>query len=183
MSGWTNTRATFSPHAWGCSVVVPGVSGLRVVFPTRVGMFRLLWSMVLFLVCFPHTRGDVPSALRSSQPIRRFSPHAWGCSESQRTPGHSGQVFPTRVGMFRKRTTKAVGRHKFSPHAWGCSGHLTFALRFKGVFPTRVGMFRGTRPAPCRSRGFPHTRGDVPCLALIRQTLSWFSPHAWGCSV
>ena len=74
------TPAACSPHTWGCSDH-PEISAPRfIVFPTHVGMFRH-FALVLWLrTGFPHTRGDVPSTLRSTQSHILFSPHTWGCS-------------------------------------------------------------------------------------------------------
>ena len=172
----------FSPHAWGCSVLSESQKPAMPVFPTRVGMFRLQYNHRLGEVCFPHTRGDVPSTSIIGAFGVRFSPHAWGCSVPWQKWPIGNWVFPTRVGMFldcsgRGRAPRRFPHTrgdvpdsammnkmsaKFSPHAWGCSDALLPRVRAPGVFPTRVGMFLvengNLLPRAC----FPHTRGDVP---------------------
>ena len=134
---------------------------------------------------------------------RWFSPHAWGCSDFTLTSNATVEVFPTRVGMFRKSGFRSRRRRSFphtrgdvpcldliypfgklfSPHAWGCSGHRRLPLRPRDVFPTRVGMFLAVDASPVYYIRFPHTRGDVPKIIAIALVLAAFSPHAWGCSV
>ena len=104
--------------------------------------------------------------------------------------------------MFRSRTTSAdmdggfphtrgdvpcvviptTVQAAFSPHAWGCSAQRVPERGRPLVFPTRVGMFRAHPRGEGRSRGFPHTRGDVPTTLESTRATRAFSPHAWGCS-
>ena len=174
---------SFSPHAWGCSVVQLHMGAARRVFPTRVGMFRQYNFWSLCRSRFPHTRGDVPLARAMIGRAGKFSPHAWGCSDVRRTGARQGVVFPTRVGMFlgfERPCVKCVRfphtrgdvpsaqpkpetPKPFSPHAWGCSWCvLVISILL---------------------RGFPHTRGDVPGNHQVFHSRHQFSPHAWGCSV
>ncbi len=60
----------FSPHAWGWTASVFVHGGLRVVFPTRVGMDRSTVSTRPSACCFPHTRGDGPCSC----------PRRWHCN-------------------------------------------------------------------------------------------------------
>ncbi len=134
-------RAKFSPPAWGCSGFAP-LRALSVeVFPTRVGMFRLIKWPGMRDGGFPHPRGDVPFMPFLSANVVLFSPPAWGCSEYFGVGTITLSVFPTRVGMFRflyviqacragfphprgdvpKITREAEDGYAFSPPAWGCS--------------------------------------------------------------
>ena len=70
----------FSPHAWGWSAPRPPRSTLAPVFPTRVGMVRILPPEVISAGSFPHTRGDGPTRMCNRRPPMKFSPHAWGWS-------------------------------------------------------------------------------------------------------
>ena len=192
----------FSPHAWGCSVIINGQAVHVDVLPTRVGMFRRPAPNRRTATCSPHTRGDVPRSAAPNRSAAVFSPHAWGCSGDYHYTPSRGFVLPTRVGMFRmyflKSPPSTCSPHTrgdvpykfahtriaraFSPHAWGCSDIIVNRLSIIIVLPTRVGMFR--RPSP--TRGFssrsPHTRGDVPLWATLAFHGRRFSPHAWGCS-
>jgi len=154
----------FSPHAWGCTVIHSQRAAHSIVFPTRVGMYRPCCGNQGGESRFPHTRGDVPIAMKS-----RAMP---------------ATVFPTRVGMYRRCEWVAGDVFEFSPHAWGCTerrarvgrsdvgfphtrgdvpalpGHAQLCQH---VFPTRVGMYR---------------RAVVVAVPDFK-----FSPHAWGCTV
>ncbi len=179
----TLSCTVFSPHAWGCSAFhLPDAVGVD-VFPTRVGMFRRGPCRSRSCSCFPHTRGDVPTAVMFWTLLVVFSPHAWGCSGNRHGRGARHDVFPTRVGMFRVHGVHRRDDAAFSPHAWGCSELEKEKRHGSNVFPTRVGMFRtAPRPRQCPS-SFPHTRGDVPTFSTLSAPSSTFSPHAWGCSV
>ncbi len=152
---------------------------------------------------FPHTRGDGPRAEFMEQIYPAFSPHAWGWSAESFNQGDLRVIFPTRVGMVRRRArtrgrtddfphTRGDGPIKraavhpgllFSPHAWGWSVIMPFSRHRKDIFPTRVGMVRiAVRPED-RIFHFPHTRGDGPSRPPVRAGGRKFSPHAWGWSV
>ena len=112
------------------------------------------------------------------------------------------EVFPTRVGMFRRISGEVHRRagfphargdvpstpatftapFVFSPRAWGCSVLGRRQHRDNHVFPTRVGMFRFWRSARSTGRSFPHARGDVPKYRYRKDGGGKFSPRAWGCS-
>ena len=152
----------FSPRAWGCSAYIFFPVDNWLVFPTRVGMFRLKMTAKNEKPCFPHARGDVPAGMTMSDLCGKFSPRAWGCSVTPESRCQAHRVFPTRVGMFRHGRSVAPtpicfphargdvpnfvtipsGSTMFSPRAWGCSVCRRNALPPGRVFPTRVGMFR-----------------------------------------
>src|ERR1035441_6995163 len=95
----------------------------------------------------------------------RYSPPAWGWSVlAERAPQY-GSVFPTRVGMVRRRWRGAARRNgiphprgdgpgfdfihrhhaMYSPPAWGWSALHCLQHLGAPVFPTRVGMVRHRR--------------------------------------
>ena len=131
----------FSPLAWGCSGLPKHRRGAPLVFPTRVGMFRVKPFVRTSTACFPHSRGDVPRMLPGLKVSVKFSPLAWGCSGTYAPGARRNQVFPTRVGMFRTPIVFGCSRQgfphsrgdvpasaafgdglrSFSPLAWGCS--------------------------------------------------------------
>ncbi len=199
----TSSRATFSPHAWGCSFDFSHHRLGRHVLPTRVGMFRTAPPAPSAPGGSPHTRGDVPSVSGREKNAFWFSPHAWGCSALSPSSGLTHTVLPTRVGMFRsgsclcryylssphtrgdvpRMVCPLVHLPMFSPHAWGCSERMARRAGRPSVLPTRVGMFRGLISGAASWWGSPHTRGDVPFSVYLKHAIGTFSPHAWGCSV
>src|SRR5437867_11475039 len=91
--------SAFSPHAWGWSVCTRSASIDLIVLPTRVGMVRVDVERSENHVGSPHTRGDGPSGQPVLDMFNKFSPHAWGWSDSQQTALALALVLPTRVGM------------------------------------------------------------------------------------
>ncbi len=99
-SQFSPSHVVFSPHAWGCTGASPSSGGRFNVFPTRVGVYRVLVRLFMFNSSFPHTRGGVPGL--DYQPARtgRFSPHAWGCTDRERGYHLDRPGFPhTRGGV------------------------------------------------------------------------------------
>ena len=70
------------------------------VFPTLVGMFRLVIMATDQQKSFPHARGDVPLFLADALRYQVFSPRSWGCSYSENRRDSNALVFPTLVGLF-----------------------------------------------------------------------------------
>ncbi len=113
-------------------------------------------------MCFPRTRGDVPSMIWRSRSLPPFSPHTRGCSCCWWDWGY---------------------RRGFSPHTRGCSHHLVRQDRRHGVFPAYTGMFLiGMAPAVMLVR-FPRIRGDVPLTNSREEQGTQFSPHTRRCSL
>ena len=139
------------------------ISGFDYVFPTPVGMFRILKDLLRYSRRFPHARGDVPSTRDAAAMREAFSPRPWGCSARLLAKQERRGVFPTPVGMFLVEThdvdelrsfphargdvptgadTPSI-HPAFSPRPWGCSETLKIKFSTSAVFPTPVGMFRG----------------------------------------
>ncbi len=138
------SRLCFSPREWGCSDVRGGYVPKFFLFPTRVGMFRHCSFQPSRALPFPHASGDVPSYKSIVEIATIFSPREWGCSEGEEIEIDDEELFPTRVGMFRRRAvsrpcwrpfphasgdvppglTVAGVIINFSPREWGCSGSL-----------------------------------------------------------
>ena len=90
--------------------------------------------------------------------------------------------FPTRVGMARRRTHKALELKRFphprgdgpteprtsnldrliSPPAWGWPVSAENTADIFQDFPTRVGMARSEIISATKRNRFPHPRGDGP---------------------
>ena len=69
-----------SPHPWGCFRWIILMSGIRMVFPTPVGVFPYVGAR--------YAR------------IRQSSPHPWGCFSREPFFWGGLGVFPTPVGVF-----------------------------------------------------------------------------------
>jgi len=192
----------FSPPAWGWSVLHVGALRDFEVFPTRVGMVRMSSTPAISQSGFPHPRGDGPSAACSIVAPDWFSPPAWGWSAMKSAGDNPQAVFPTRVGMVRRRSddfpqgkrfphprgdgpysmTSARTSLWFSPPAWGWSDAGAGIRGGAEVFPTRVGMVRVNQFTIHRSPCFPHPRGDGPVFPGSLASEPKFSPPAWGWS-
>jgi len=189
-----------SPHPWGWTGLPIVFVYSAKVFPTPVGMNRIIpqhWGVGYGV---PHTRGDEPSSEISSTIASPCSPHPWGWT-ARKLPKIAGwTVFPTPVGMNRRLWNPAQYRWcvphtrgdepprwqtgctstKCSPHPWGWTvGMLNFQM-MRQVFPTPVGMNRSTTTTASWCTGVPHTRGDEPLRLSLEGNLDACSPHPWG---
>src|ERR1039458_7073787 len=195
-------RSRYSPPAWGWSVGVGGGLVFALVFPTRVGMVRARLLRAGMWQGIPHPRGDGPSASAAGLFSLWYSPPAWGWSAHDFFAQACGRVFPTRVGMVRRRRRRACFRFGiphprgdgprttssrrhvagYSPPAWGWSVGVGGGLVFALVFPTRVGMVRARLLRAGMWQGIPHPRGDGPSASAAGLFSLWYSPPAWGWS-
>ena len=76
---YTILSARYSPHAWGWTHINQRTIYRTWVFPTRVGVDRLIMFLWSKCWCIPHTRGG--------------GPYHWLFNAENLT------VFPTRVGV------------------------------------------------------------------------------------
>src|SRR5690606_41547683 len=97
------------PRAWGCTVNGPPKPALEAVVPTRVGVYRAVFSILLFAPSRPHARGGVPGITTIITCRHWSSPRAWGCTGKVRCGWSGSRVVPTRVGVYRSRTRSAAG--------------------------------------------------------------------------
>ena len=72
----------FSPRVWGCTDAREGLD--------------------LNISSFPHACGDVPDETEKARENLQFSPRVWGCTAVDIVFLRRDDVFPTRVGMYRK---------------------------------------------------------------------------------
>jgi len=155
-------RQPFSPQAWGCTAQQRAWQSGAAVFPTGVGVYRLMAKKAA-----------------TRQP---FSPQAWGCTEPGENFSEAPGVFPTGVGVYRSQRPSAIWATRFphrrggvpqkihrwrppamfSPQAWGCTVDPIWHIHNDAVFPTGVGVYR------VDGAGNP--------------ALDKFSPQAWGCT-
>ena len=172
------------------------------VFPTPVGMVRSFLRAETAATSFPHARGDGPEFENEKRDPRKFSPRPWGWSVVSAISDRRMPVFPTPVGMVRKREPSARlgmrfphargdGPHSacgtppvsaFSPRPWGWSVILKQHPDRANVFPTPVGMVRVHRSYNGGRTRFPHARGDGPTWNNREFDWSKFSPRPWGWS-
>ena len=107
-----------SPRAWGCFLPHQRPRVERLVFPTRVGVFLHVRLDLIEVGGLPHARGGVSFKALRDEPVAWSSPRAWGCFSGNRSPRCPQGVFPTRVGVFLKRT-KGGRTSSGLPHARG----------------------------------------------------------------
>ena len=161
----TTTRivpSQYSPRPWGWT-------GLRTrdlrgaqVFPTPVGMDRAWTGSSSTCAGIPHARGDGPCVDWFFFDLRRYSPRPWGWTGARAACAVFAGVFPTPVGMDRRRIEDARkecgiphargdGPHcvassgrpcEYSPRPWGWTARPVRGRFVHGVFPTPVGMDR-----------------------------------------
>ena len=150
----------------------------------------------------PHTRGDGPTSEGEVGVMKKFSPHAWGWSDTLARYFENVAVLPTRVGMVRIvsrdatrsgssphtrgdgpfRLYSAEERARFSPHAWGWSGTLARTAGEPSFSPHAWGWSdRLIRRESCENV-LPTRVGMVRASELLVTRLIRFSPHAWGWS-
>ena len=155
-------RKPFSPRPWGWSFYFFFTFIHSCVFPTPVGMVRVVSLDPRSGNRFPHARGDGPITYSKDKNYLLFSPRPWGWSVVPEFTADVGIVFPTPVGMVRvsfgfqfkarsfphargdgpKSSLRWPRWGMFSPRPWGWSEVKDDAGQSQGVFPTPVGMVR-----------------------------------------
>ncbi len=91
----------FSPRTWGWSGIPRPQTRYLKVFPTHVGMVRMIVANIIQHAGFPHARGDGPRLVQWTGTDEVFSPRTWGWSASVEDIKKRMFVFPTHVGMVR----------------------------------------------------------------------------------
>ena len=154
--------AKFSPRAWGWSECSPRRRLRGCVLPTCVGMVRAPRTSLEYVARSPHVRGDGPSCLISSSPLRSFShvrgdgptddlviwshvgfsPRAWGWSVETASSSLASQRSPHVRGDGPAAPGSEQEQGLFSPRAWGWSGPRIERRGLAQVLPTCVGMVR-----------------------------------------
>ncbi len=92
-----------SPRPWGCFYQFCNISCDIVVFPTPVGVFLLITTLLVRFFCLPHARGGVSDHQRGFMLTKWSSPRPWGCFYDDGKLGNSPEVFPTPVGVFPEK--------------------------------------------------------------------------------
>ena len=135
---------------------------MSAVFPTPVGMDRLVLPAAAGGRSIPHARGDGPDEQGKPRPGYRI-PHARGDGPGSRE-------------LFRDLFW-------YSPRPWGWTDVTVFATRPILVFPTPVGMDRSASRGISQTRSIPHARGDGPMARGGRSGRHEYSPRPWGWTV
>ncbi len=92
-----------SPRAWGWTAVSEQRVVYAAVFPTRVGVDRMRYSISSWRTRVPHARGGGPTTSWAGTCRSSCSPRAWGWTGQCAHPAADFRVFPTRVGVDRLR--------------------------------------------------------------------------------
>ncbi len=152
----------FTPHAWGWICIRHPRSSDAKVYPTCVGMDRLIKPSQQSTNRLPHMRGDGSKLLILVPISMKFTPHAWGWIGMEKITLRAEDVYPTCVGMDRlinrlfswigglphmRGDGSLTGFHEwlkiqFTPHAWGWIVSSMWRLLWARVYPTCVGMDR-----------------------------------------
>ncbi|SVX19651.1 Domain of uncharacterised function (DUF2825) [Klebsiella pneumoniae] len=170
-----------SPRTWGCFLIEWAKTLVRIVFPTHVGVFLLLFAVSFAPQCLPHARGGVSGGPYGAERRVTSSPRTWGCFPGGGKRCSRVPVFPTHVGVFliaagyvQKKAclpharggvsvvqiTPQISRQS-SPRTWGCfCQHRQKPPRLR-VFPTHVGVFPLLSTGYSLPRCLPHARGGV----------------------
>ncbi len=72
-------RQLSSPRTWGCFLAKTSSRALAFVFPTHVGVFLGLGTLVSLGFSLPHARGGVSTDEGTHRNRRKSSPRTWGC--------------------------------------------------------------------------------------------------------
>ncbi len=172
----------YSPRPWGWTDAATCRVHSLVVFPTPVGMDRLMKKISRASRRIPHARGDGPCAVNSLRKLLAYSPRPWGWTGLRERQRSQRYVFPTPVGMDRLQRGLCVEdgsiphargdgpAHVFvlpcpctySPRPWGWTAGVPQEGIDGSVFPTPVGMDRKSPSVLEAPGGIPHARGDGP---------------------
>ena len=158
----------------------------RVVFPTYVGVFPVMFCLFGWSVGLPHVRGGVSKESWRLSEDAASSPRTWGCFLRRQHGNCGGGVFPTYVGVFPKKPPglqntfclphvrggvsfflgKLFARHLSSPRTWGCFPVKPPGAAMGEVFPTYVGVFLSLTLSRSFLLRLPHVRGGVSNIQL-----------------
>ena len=89
-----------SPRTWGCFSLQPWPGPYRLVFPTHVGVFLMVFKRTQANARLPHARGGVSVKAFRPEFDGWSSPRTWGCFWVLDFLGQRVAVFPTHVGVF-----------------------------------------------------------------------------------
>ncbi len=132
----------YSPRTWGWTEWTHDACAPKVVFPTHVGMDRLVLPHHGRRFSIPHARGDGPESVLALVKAFAYSPRTWGWTAIREVPVLLDRRIPHARG---DGPWNYVGRAEFppySPRTWGWTDPWGMPLRAGGVFPTHVGMDR-----------------------------------------
>ena len=96
------TSRQFSPQAWGWTVWNTTLEAAHDVFPTGVGVDRMVRQFPTTLSVFPTGVGVDRAAEALLRLPLPFSPQAWGWTVKHAVTMNGRAVFPTGVGVDRR---------------------------------------------------------------------------------
>ncbi len=117
------------------------------VFPTHVGVYLTMSLTAPEFVVFPTHVGVYRRANKEAHLPISF-PHTRGGVPSVK---NSSTVIPS-----------------FSPHTWGCTYLIKNPVLRNAVFPTHVGVYLLKHIPTSSMVCFPHTRGGVPHIVIVK---------------
>ena len=104
--------APLTPHARGCTAHCAPCWRIPAAYPARAGMYLCRRRSRSDARGLPRTRGDVPVCDTLSTSPMWLTPHARGCTHSERQPSQRQHAYPARAGMYppRRRAPGFVSR-------------------------------------------------------------------------
>ena len=133
---------TYSPRKWGWTEPVPTNLSDRAVFPTQVGMNRIVVLSERTYWSIPHASGDEPLiAMSNSETLA---------------------VFPTQVGMNRRLVQFQHNWVLYSPRKWGWTAHSSQTSVPTGSIPHASGDEPNPYYDMLKTMRIPHASGDEP---------------------
>ena len=170
-----------SPRPWGCFSHLGDGEAEIAVFPTPVGVFPDAQTVERLRQSLPHARGGVSPHHPADGEEPSSSPRPWGCFRGKAGQDNRRDVFPTPVGVFRKRDPRA-GRRSSLPHARGGVSVSVHAEPFIAKSSPRPwGCFYVFSLLLVSIPGLPHARGGVSVFPGDYNSLDPSSPRPWGC--
>lgn len=113
------------PRMWEC-IVDSSFNALRTdVYPTYVGMCRVVSSWRLMMESLSHVCGNVSFGLQLGLLHDVFIPRMWECLDLSSRKLFSARVYPTHAGMSRKRRGRITNCMRLS-HVCGNGSKAKF---------------------------------------------------------
>ena len=193
-------RRVCSLRMWGLRVGPVRALGEAVMFPTHVGIARIVCTLLDLLANVPYACGDCADKRSRSLTVPPCSLRMWGLRVLLSATVDAVAMFPTHVGIAREPSVRNVAREHV-PYAcgdcacapgaradrrpcslrmWGLRG-LPFQRQMADrMFPTHVGIARGCAGNLPRAGDVPYACGD--CAYGFSEPLEFVacSLRMWG---
>ena len=189
-----------SLRMWGLRVRVHVQGVRRVMFPTHVGIARRPVPSRRLPRDVPYACGDCATCVRAPLFDAECSLRMWGLREWTLDVDGAFVMFPTHVGIARRRerpsamrrnvpyacgdcaAMSSVGRRVkgCSLRMWGLRGHYETVAEHAAMFPTHVGIARQEAYPPRQPRDVPYACGDCACARRSARGPPACSLRMWG---